>query len=221
MKTSKILFISFFVLIIALLAVFSVKYFHRDVEEYKAKEGFVKIEEEVPSFSYLVVEKGVRVWVKNSDSTSYFTFQEHKDSAVIMPKYQLKGDTLVLTSVETSSNNHVSIYAPNMRSCTVRGRVDLQNGQKVYQVNLQGGRVAVHGHHTKQFNLVAKGGHLDFWGKKLETFNAEVQNAEVYLKNCKIDSATIVAKGKSRVTINQTLRLSVEKDEKARVEVRN
>ena len=221
MKTSKILFISFFVLIVTLLTVFTIKFFHKDIDAYQVQEGFVNIEEEVPSFSHLKVEKGVRVWVKNSDSTSYFSFQEHKDSAVIMPQYEMKGDTLVLTSVENSSNNHVSIFVPNMSSCTVRGRVELQNSQTEYNVNLDGGRVTVHGQNTKQLNLLAEGGRLDFWGKKLEIFNAEVQNAEVYLKNCKIDNATIAAKGKARVVVNQTMNLTVAKDETSRVLVRD
>ncbi len=224
MKTSKILFIVFFVLIAIVLGGITSKLFHKDGEEYIMKAdkslGLVSVEKEVPHFNNLIVEDGAHIWVQRSNSDCYFKFKEYEDSTVTMPLYEMRGDTLVLLSAEINSDEKVNLYVPNLDMCIARGRVELHNEQKSYKINVQGGYVNIPGQNTTSLTVEGSGGRVELHGKYLKSFKVNVSDTKVYLGRCNIDSATISAFDDSKVEIKQALNLTVRKDDDSRVIVK-
>lgn len=120
MKTSKIIFISFF----GVLGLFLLSFL---IQVPRDKRGF-QFESEteaLPPFSHLVVTKGANLQVSYGTSDS-IKLSHNKGVIVTKPVYWTKGDTLIVDPIPNQENFFLNLTCSGLKSITLaESRVEL------------------------------------------------------------------------------------------------
>ena len=120
MKTSKIIFISFFGVIGLFLLSFLIQ-----VPRDKRGFQFESETEALPPFSHLVVTKGANLQVSYGTSDS-IKLSHNKGVIVTKPVYWTKGDTLIVDPIPNQENFFLNLTCSGLKSITLaESRVEL------------------------------------------------------------------------------------------------
>ena len=213
MKISKILFISFFTLLAAVLLLFTIPADEESVKESDENSEWVNREVDVPAFNHLVVENGCNVKLKNGKrESSYFSFNEHVDSVPSVPGFEMHGDTLVVTSTRRHSANTMTLFATPSESYVVRGTLDLQLNQATVVAHVDNGQLIVKNDVNTELQVFANNGRIEHYGKSVVKVNAHLVNSKLRIHKSYIEEAIIKAESNSEIMLKRPAHLEMERD---------
>lgn len=217
MKTSRILFISFFGLIGLVLLSLLIPAPEKSQEEIeKEKNSFREIVQETPVFKHLKVERRCFIEVFASDSLpNRIIINEPADSVPHEVAFYLSGDTLVVTSTEKHEGNYAKLYCDDLLSYTALGRIKISNCQHSVSVCAQkGGNVEVGTRFsgTRLFVSATEKGKVYSKCDKITYVNAQLNNAELKVYKANLDSAQVVAQNGSNIRLQSPAWLQMQKD---------
>jgi len=201
MKTSKKLFIAFFVFLVLIIISFS----------YPGKDYFKKIKNEsIQNFEtinfqkikYLKIEKDCTIQLSQSENEKpYFFYIDYKDSVNIKPVYIFSGDTLVVKSTKSSYRNGMWLNCQKIQGFIVHGHLELFNGQKDVDAVIKNGRLTLQGNNYQNLNIKIDNGSAVYWGKGLKHVNAHLNKGKLEIENTILKDVTIDARNKSRIRL--------------------
>lgn len=217
MKTSRILFISFFGLIgVVLLSLLIPAPEKSKTEMESAKDRFREIVKEIPVFKHLKVEPRCFVEVFASDSLpNRITISEPVDSVPHEVAFYLLGDTLVVTSTDKHEGNYAKLYCGDLLSYTALGRIKISNRQHSILVCAQkGGNVEVGTRFsgTRLFVGATEKGKVYSRCDKITYVKAQLNNAELKVYKANLDSVQVVAQNGSNIRLQSPAWLQMQKD---------
>lgn len=211
MKTSKIILISFFVLMVSLMAVATVKLFQP--QENNTAKDLVTKTQALPDFNYLKIAKDCKVSLINSeDSAFYFSCSAKADSLVKFPTYEMLGDTLYVTSTPDGKRAVIRVAPNAIKFYRVSGELYLRSRQDSLVVAMQGGKCYVYDDHNRYFNLKATGAHIQHSGTGLQMLSAELNKSRLNILKTHVDSAVLVAHKQSRIYGESIKQLTLSMD---------
>lgn len=114
MKTSRIIFISFFSFFgLILISLMVMGFMYKDTNKLK-KDDIKTVNTSLGSFSHIVVSDNCRVNL--SSNTSYSVSYSLLKGAVNKPVYNINNDTLFIKSTKTNFHSSIIVYVNNLVS---------------------------------------------------------------------------------------------------------
>lgn len=119
MKTSRIIFITFFSIIGLFLFSLMIMGFMFKNKEYNNFRPENLISESIPleGFSHIVSEPNCRIELKSGDANQ-LNYASLADKEIVKPIFNLKDDTLFITTTRTNMNNDVQITVQQIKTIT-------------------------------------------------------------------------------------------------------
>lgn len=214
MKTSRKIFIGFMSFLVLILIPFAFP--AKDSDGKIAKNGkvdYVENVDSVPSFNCLLVEKGCKVYLKKNDSTSaYFSFYEHKDSVPSHAVYEMRGDTLVVSSTQNSKGNGMDLFCDNPDDFIVEGHLFIKKGQPHITVVINRGKLELSGGGYELLDVNSTDGELQYRGVGLQSVKAHLVNSKFIIRGAFLLNAHIIAKSNSEIRLQRSKNMVLERD---------
>ena len=195
MKTSKIIFISFFCIIGLFLLSMLIQ------TEKKTRIDFFLTKAVLPPFSHLIINDSEGIEVKLSTIDSIFVYHKPNTKA-LMPDYRLQKDTLFITwpKHQNGMTWQNSINCSKLKSITLKhSKIDLR-GLDADSLN-----ICVHANSNLQCNM-----------DHINLVKLEMSHSEANFNTQKIEHLQAVVRDSSNLSTWKVLRTDVTVDETSR-----
>jgi len=214
MKTSKIIFISFFGVIGLFLLSFLIQ-----VPSEKRGLQFESETEALPPFSHLVVTKGAYLIVSYGSSDS-IRLSHNKGTIVTKPVYWTKGDTLIVDPIPNQEHFSLNLTCSGLKSITLaESRVELSQ-ITLRNLQLEGKNAEINFSNdviidSLWLNLSSGS---NFWcnSSKLNTVNLQADKSNVDFSIDQITELKAELRDSSELSTWKVLRSDVLSDETSR-----
>jgi len=212
MKTSKIIFITFFsILTLFLLSMM--------IQTNKNKTQFIHTTVTLPPFHHLVLNDVRNIDVRQSITDSILVFHNSSTKA-IMPDYGVKDDTLIVTWPHHQSEMYQAITCSKLRSIT-----------------LKNSKLTLYGLNTDSLNILARsgditmnqGGAVNYFSINLQSdsrlwcnldqiswVKLDMSHSEARFRTDKIGHLQAEIRNSSEINVQKVLRTEVTSDESSR-----
>ncbi len=231
MKTSKIIFISFFSFIgLLLLSFLIVGFAYKDAgikdkkkraENFKNRTKTIKIEKQ---FKHILIEDKGSITVKHGEEQALKYFAYNSKDSLIAPELDVKNDTLFLNAQDRlmivltlkDLNKLKSIVGIN--STVVLSGIEMSN----LDLNFKGGRINLTDN-TKIKNisviLSEKSEYSTHYNVVVDSLNLDINNSKInfYNRNSNISLLKGTINNNSNVQITKAFRINLEVDKSSRL----
>ncbi|WP_075590002.1 hypothetical protein [Labilibacter marinus] len=217
MKTSKIIFTSYFSLIGILLIALMISSFINNDKEKISRLNLVTTSDELTAFNHIKIETNCNI-VVSSDTTYHFEFTRNKKEGNLKINYTYNSDTLIIGHIETEQFSNIKIYAKNITSIsTIKSKLSLTHFQQdSLQINAQRGRIRFE-NKIDINNLKLKlreGSNFNAWTCKINTIDLYCRNSNF---NTSLKKKLKLFKGdiseKSNIKIPKAFKYDINADE--------
>jgi hypothetical protein len=217
MKTSKIIFISFFSIIGLFLLSFLIQ-----VKPNKQQRPISELESKtvsLSSFSHLVITDGVNLDIEGGESDALIVYPTGKKLSA--PNYRVSGDTLIVDSLQEKSFVFLKLIAHEIKT------IKQTNGSLVIR-QFNATKLSVTGSNCN-FSLnnevvidsldlnLSSGSYMDCQrSTSVKVVKAGFDNSKAYFYNDKLDQLDAILNNNSELTANRVLQSNVKTDETSR-----
>ncbi len=228
MKTSKIIFTSYFSLVGLILISIMISGFafnHKNRNRH-GKYEFINKSIPLENFKHIKINANCLVIIQHdSVSTINYTFRKNKETNSVKnpnpPKYNISGDTLILQSYE--SNNHINLHTK--KSISITGNDCRITLKKLNQNNLSLTGTKCDLTFEDSFNVKTLKVSLD--DSKMHYWNFKVQNLDLTLNQSRfygnsrgtIKSFTAKISNNSDARLPKALDYNIKTDESSKVQL--
>lgn len=218
MKTSKILFISFFSLIGIILISIPIIIRSTIKDQEQTKSSYNRIEKELPKFKHLIIANNSCFSISDSDTgenTLIYSFP--KDSTIDEINYQLQGDTLILPYQDTKGKQSIKVRCEKIESITCKVPLSIEMKQDTLNISSESGQIIIRSKRIKQLNIKGTGG--SFRSPKpiiIEELNANLYNTRLKFHNVKVDQLNAKMTYHSELAIKKANEIIISKDDKSK-----
>lgn len=218
MKTSKILFISFFSLLGLVLLSIPIIVSSTIKEQEHARSLFNKVEKELPVFNHLIVANNSCFSISNSESgenTLIYSFP--KDSTIDEINFQLNGDTLTLPYQNTKDKQSIKIRCGKVKSITCKVSLSIKMAQDTLNISSESGQILMRSESIKQLNIKGTGGSIRTPKPFIiEELNADLYNTRLKFNNIKINQLNASMAYHSELIISRANEIIISKDSESK-----
>ncbi len=221
MKTSKILFISFFGLIGIFLIALPIQVKKSISETAVLQSSFKKEHIALPTFNHLIVSNNSCLEIGDSErNTLIYSFPE--DSLIDEINYQLVGDTLILPYQDTRNKQSVKIKCGSLKSITCKVRLTINKSQDTLNIISETGPINIKGDSFEQINIRGTGGSIRTMNRvEINELNAKLDNTRIIFDHALVQNLNAELEYNAKISINKALNIVIKKDGSSRYEEKN
>jgi len=222
MKTSRILFISYFStigLFLMGLTIMGFAYNDKSSDDFQ-RDHYEEISENLQAFSHINIEKDCDVWITKGDG-SYFTYNIKNAEEHVKPVFDVRNDTLFIQNV----SRPITIHFNELKSIS---------GHKC-EVGLNSFELSKLAVHMKQAELkigndvtissldvvLKESSTVRAWGFNTEKLSLRVDDSQFMAgSNRKLDLVKGIIRNNSTIRINAAKSIQLDLDESSQLEMR-
>ena len=228
MKINKIIFLSHWAIIVLfLLSLTIVGFTFKNKEDYSRRIGESSLEKKsiaLNTFQHIYIESGCRVNISGS-SESKLLYSNIKTKKEVKPLYEVRNDTLFISSSKTNLGEWIDIHTNNLQSIT-------SIGSQINIYNLNDDELTINGDHAR-FNIsnnssisfaniiLKNNSDLQGWNYKGNALKLDIKASKVQFssENHKLDRIDGSVSSNSTVRLPKTRIIDVESDNSSEIKM--